>query len=636
MTESTSYAIMTGKTSYAIMTGSTSCAIMTGKTSCAIMTGSTSYAIMTRKTSCAIMTRSTSYAITTGSTSCIIMTGKTSCAIMTVRSTSCAIMTGSTSYTIMTGSTSYTIMTGSTSYTIMTGKTSDAIMTGKTSYAIMTGSTSYAIMTGSTTSLCQPDRTVSTMSETESAAGGQQPATDRDNLDRLLRIFNGGTGVSMGDKLVRAIEAQAVYDSTQETQYECELADIILAAFKGCRFRSLPETKIRLEEAKRKVTINDPTPPPTTRLPQRVKTFYMDPTMDMSSRRDTIIIPNLTTKSARARSMIGGTPITKETAIALRKITVGSTVHSFSRDWRKAALVFQDESTKYPWGLQTHRNGARAFILCFQAYLMKHLLFGKNYISSFATRNALKPSDFERRKALSSAICEILWQAGSQTRCCLCLQQDTAFFDTDYTYRLDGVTEKINLYDFKKYSDLEILSTRIPTAVSCCSTVLFSPERYQNNEECLPGLMNLVITGRATQFYHNGNIIYDRDGNLLPQPLKGMRERSNIGSMLKTPKSPIWLTLLNGQWGLLFSNNLDLVSDWRVEHHFDLYYYTGLIQNTYAIITIDTRFTRRFRVKTAVARKREQEKIPPLEQAILSKWYGANVDWNGIYPFKLI
>ncbi|XP_052784905.1 inactive ubiquitin carboxyl-terminal hydrolase MINDY-4B-like isoform X3 [Mya arenaria] len=523
------------------------------------------------------------------------------------------------------------------------------------------------------------------MSETESAAGGQQPATDRDNLDRLLRIFNGGTGVSMGDKLVRAIEAQAVYDSTQETQYECELADIILAAFKGCRFRSLPETKIRLEEAKRKVTINDPTPPPTTRLPQRVKTFYMDPTMDMSSRREekpswnhyTIIIPNLTTKSARARSMIGGTPITKETAIALRKITVGSTVHSFSRDWRKAALVFQDESTKYPWGLQTHRNGARAFILCFQAYLMKHLLFGKNYISSFATRNALKPSDFERRKALSSAICEILWQAGSQTRCCLCLQQDTAFFDTDYTYRLDGVTEKINLYDFKKYSDLEmfvkrhlshfehensngcilllysvILSRTIPKIFEDLGVVEHQ-DRFKflsDNEECLPGLMNLVITGRATQFYHNGNIIYDRDGNLLPQPLKGMRERSNvgllfwdkkeddderteIGSMLKTPKSPIWLTLLNGQWGLLFSNNLDLVSDWRVEHHFDLYYYTGLIQNTYAIITIDTRFTRRFRVKTAVARKREQEKIPPLEQAILSKWYGANVDWNGIYPF---
>ena len=57
--------------------------------------------------------------------------------------------------------------------------------------------------------------------------------------------------------------------------------------------------------------------------------------------------------------------------------------------------------------------------------------------------SALKPSDFERRRALSAAICEIMWQAGGRTRCCLCLQQDTAYFDTDYTYRVDGITEKV-------------------------------------------------------------------------------------------------------------------------------------------------------------------------------------------------
>jgi len=56
--------------------------------------------------------------------------------------------------------------------------------------------------------------------------------------------------------------------------------------------------------------------------------------------------------------------------------------------------------------------------------------------------------------------------------------------------------------------------------------------------------------------------------------------------MLKTPKNPIWLTLVNGHYGLLFSTNIDLVSDWRVEHHFSLYYYTGLIQNTYTELVI--------------------------------------------------
>lgn len=46
--------------------------------------------------------------------------------------------------------------------------------------------------------------------------------------------------------------------------------------------------------------------------------------------------------------------------------------------------------------------------------------------------------------------------------------------------------------------------------------------------------------------------------------------------MLKTPKKPIWLTLINNQPGLLFSTNIDLVSDWRVETRFILNYYTGL------------------------------------------------------------
>lgn len=63
--------------------------------------------------------------------------------------------------------------------------------------------------------------------------------------------------------------------------------------------------------------------------------------------------------------------------------------------------------------------------------------------SCYSSFSALQPSDFERRRALSSAICEVLWQAGNRTRCCLCLQQELPFFDTDYTYRVDGVTEKV-------------------------------------------------------------------------------------------------------------------------------------------------------------------------------------------------
>ena len=36
-----------------------------------------------------------------------------------------------------------------------------------------------------------------------------------------------------------------------------------------------------------------------------------------------------------------------------------------------------------------------------------------------------------------------------------------------------------------------------------------------DNEECSIALVNLLLSGRAVPHYHNGNIIYDKDGNLL-------------------------------------------------------------------------------------------------------------------------
>ena len=51
--------------------------------------------------------------------------------------------------------------------------------------------------------------------------------------------------------------------------------------------------------------------------------------------------------------------------------------------------------------------------------------------------------------------------------------------------------------------------------------------------------------------------------------------------MLKTPKRPIWVTQINGvHFGLLFSVNPELMSDWRMEHNFTLHYYTGLVSQS--------------------------------------------------------
>lgn len=57
--------------------------------------------------------------------------------------------------------------------------------------------------------------------------------------------------------------------------------------------------------------------------------------------------------------------------------------------------------------------------------------------------------------------------------------------------------------------------------------------------------------------------------------------------MLKTPHFPIWLCCINSSYSVAFSVNHSLLSDWKMEHHFQLNYYNGQnSQNTTAQLTV--------------------------------------------------
>ncbi|XP_041353271.1 probable ubiquitin carboxyl-terminal hydrolase MINDY-4 isoform X2 [Gigantopelta aegis] len=360
----------------------------------------------------------------------------------------------------------------------------------------------------------------------------------------------------------------------------------------------------------------------------------------------------------RFRCFVGGKPITLQQAMELRKITYGSCQHSFGTEWRKSSLSFQNLDGKFPYGILGHRCGSRGLALCVQAFLLKHLIFDREYKSSLFALNALQPNSYERRRAFVSAVSEMLWQAGDRQRCSVCLMQEESCFGPDYRYRADRITEKLYIFDFSNLEDLQTFIRRNLDS----ETVIYrlyvdmdtrdggSSKLLTDMDECSPELINLLLTGQAIQHLHNGDLVYDNDGNLLSKPIKGIANRSSIGylfwdrsetedkrteigSMLKTPKYPIWLIKVNNQFGLLFSNNLDLVSDWRVEHRFLLHYYTGLPSTTKPTqLTVDTRYPRS-RPKTSLLHRRESDKIPPLEHCIMTKWYDATVDWNGTVPY---
>ncbi|XP_061171841.1 inactive ubiquitin carboxyl-terminal hydrolase MINDY-4B-like isoform X2 [Saccostrea echinata] len=428
-----------------------------------------------------------------------------------------------------------------------------------------------------------------------------------------------------------------------------------------------------LEDSKRRVRFNSPADDneKAPKLTQRVKTFYVESWPEVQLNKDGSLV------RPRSGRNLGGTPITVHTATLVREILHGSTVHSFCREWKKSSFTFQDPTSPYPWGLQTQRCGSRGLILAVQAYVIKQLLFDREYVSNILAQSALKPTEFERKRSLIGALCEILWKAGDGKRCSVCLLQDKRSFPQDYRLRDDNITEYVVLFEFKKFTDLstfmrrnieEFTSDKSPGCILFLYSLVLSASVFKlkeemlitnetnykllnDREECTQALMNLIITGHACHYLHNGNLVYSQNGNLLANPLKGIQERSEIGflfwdkgendddrtdvgSMLKTPKKPIWLTSVNGHPGLLFSTNLDLVSDWRVETRFFLHYYTGLPGIPACPLHIETRFGRNALGRTKLYRRQKEESIPQLERCIMTKWYGAAIDWpEGVLPF---
>lgn len=130
-----------------------------------------------------------------------------------------------------------------------------------------------------------------------------------------------------------------------------------------------------------------------------------------------------------------------------------------------------------------------------------------------------------------------------------------------------------------------------------------------------------------------------------------------VGSMLKTPRFPVWVCCINNSYSVLFSLNRSLLSDWRMEHQFQLFYCNGQnSQRSTARLTVGERHRRRRLIQllkalqvhegsgspadthshhweAPPAEADPEKRFPSLEMTIRTKWDGAAIDWNGTDPF---
>ena len=119
-----------------------------------------------------------------------------------------------------------------------------------------------------------------------------------------------------------------------------------------------------------------------------------------------------------------------------------------------------------------------------------------------------------------------------------------------------------------------------------------------------------------------------------------LTSKLGLGSRMKTPVLPVWVTCVNDNWGVLFNPNRDLMKNYSAENRFQLYYYSNCLikevlkERRETILTIDTRgdrpqFSSDFQDNDLDNDDPEEER-DPLQLAIQTKWEGAMLDWQGL------
>ncbi|XP_062408885.1 inactive ubiquitin carboxyl-terminal hydrolase MINDY-4B [Sardina pilchardus] len=375
---------------------------------------------------------------------------------------------------------------------------------------------------------------------------------------------------------------------------------------------------------------------------------------------------------------LGGDPVSPELAVSLRKILFGNVFHIFNYEWKKSFFKFREPYSALSYALEAERGGARAIQMVVQANIIKYLLFSRTTNSDcYGTQSLEEVDEKEQERALASALADILWTAGDEQAATVALVTSECCFTPLLDYKPDNFTERLQLFNFARREDTEkflyehiqcfkeegshgvilflyslIVSrtiNRLREDLDRTTTHLL--QQSLGNFICRQALLNLLLTGRANPKVFNGTLLYDEDGHLLEHPLHGVLARSDVGylhwsreqvqqgklpvvgSMLKTPKLPIWVCSINDTYSIIFSPHRSLLSDWKMEHLFHLYFYNGQsAQTNTAVLTIDTH-SHHWELERRDVQGDPEKRFPSVEMTIRTKWEGAAIDWNGTVPF---
>uniref|UniRef100_A0A8C3X7G2 Ubiquitin carboxyl-terminal hydrolase MINDY n=1 Tax=Cyanoderma ruficeps TaxID=181631 RepID=A0A8C3X7G2_9PASS len=262
----------------------------------------------------------------------------------------------------------------------------------------------------------------------------------------------------------------------------------------------------------------------------------------------------------------------------------------------------------------------------------------------------------EQGQALATALAETLWAAGGGGRAVVCLVTAPVTTTSPEGHRASSFTERVSM-EPASASGISLKGTfgkGSHGVILFLYSLLFSrtPERLQEdlgdtapllnvssgNVTCTEAVLSLLLTGRASpRALGGGRDPESGDGDGEPGGQRGpvgfLRWDPGSPPALRTPRLPVWLCSVSGRHGVLFGTDSRLLSDWRSERIFHLYFYSGQREQTRtAHLTIDTHSHHWEEARREGPRSPGQRR-PALEMAIRTRWAGATVSWNGTDPF---
>ncbi|XP_074402799.1 inactive ubiquitin carboxyl-terminal hydrolase MINDY-4B [Zonotrichia albicollis] len=371
----------------------------------------------------------------------------------------------------------------------------------------------------------------------------------------------------------------------------------------------------------------------------------------------------------------GGCPICPDTAMRLQQLLFGSTAPLFSCEWAAARFRFHPPRSHLAYALQAGQGGTRAILAAVQAHIITYLLFTRETECTHLER-LCRLGHREQGQALATALAETLWAAGGGGRAVVCLVTAAVTTMPGEGCRANSFTERIQLFEFsEKAAAQEFISDHINCfrgegshgVILFLYSLLFSRtlERVQEdlgdaapllnissgNITCTEAVLSLLLTGRASPRQLGGG---GGGGGREPEPGAGhggggeaacprgrvgflrwerARRQRQVSPRLRTPRLPVWLCSLSGRHSVLFGTDSRLLSDWKAERIFHLYFYSGQQEQTQtACLTIDTH-SHHWEEAQREGPCSPGRRRPALEMAIRTKWPGATVSWNGTDPF---